>query len=64
MDEYDLYVNLKKPDIGLYVRKGAGLPDFAEPKEWIYDGTAPRDVLPAAIVQGVETNGHAFRPMN
>lgn len=64
MDEYDLYIDLKKPDIGLYVRKGAGLPDFADAKEWVYDGTAPRSVLPLAAVQGVEANGHAFRPMH
>ena len=25
MQEYDLYINPKKPSIGLYVRKGAGL---------------------------------------
>ncbi|HAP12498.1 MAG TPA: hypothetical protein DCR50_16850, partial [Afipia sp.] len=28
MQEYDLYINAKKPAIGLYVRKGAGLPDL------------------------------------
>lgn len=64
MNEYDLYINQKKPDIGLYVPKGASLPDFAQPAEWIYDGTATADVLPAAVVQGVAANGHAFRPMD
>ena len=33
MQEYELYINVKKPAIGLYVRKGAGLPDFADPKD-------------------------------
>ncbi len=60
---YDLYVNVKKPAVGIYVRAGAGLPDFAHPDEWVYDGTAPQDVLPPKIVEGVEANGHAFRDM-
>jgi hypothetical protein len=64
MQEYDLYINLKKPAVGLYVRAGAGLPDFADPNEWVFDGTAPQDLLPAGIVQGVEANGHALRDMD
>ena len=34
MQEYDLYIDPKKPSVGLYVRKGAGLPDLADPSEW------------------------------
>lgn len=34
MQQYDLYINLRKPAVGLYVRKGAGLTDLADPKEW------------------------------
>ncbi len=64
MQEYDLYVNIKKPAVGIYVRTGAGLPDFADPQEWVFDGTAPQDVLPPKVVQGVEANGHAFRYMD
>ena len=36
MPEYDLYINPQKPSVGLYVRKGAGLPDLADPKEWVF----------------------------
>jgi hypothetical protein len=64
MDEYDLYINLKKPALGLYVRKGTGLPDLAKPEEWVFDGTATRDALPPRIVQDVDANGHAFRDMD
>jgi hypothetical protein len=64
VQEYDLYINTKKPRIGLYVRKGAGLPDFANPNEWTFDGTAAQDLLPASVVNGVEANGHAFRDMD
>lgn len=64
MGEYDLYVNVKKPDLGIYVRTGAGLPDFARPDEWVFDGTAPRDILPPKVVKDVEANGHAFRELD
>jgi hypothetical protein len=64
MPEYDLYINPQKPSIGLYVRKGAGLPDLADPKEWIFDGTTARTALPSDVVENVETNGHAFRNMD
>ena len=40
MQEYDLYINPKKPSIGLYVRKRAGLPDLADASECYT--TAPR----------------------
>ena len=42
MQEYDLYINPQRPAVGLYVRKGAGLPDLADPGEWAFDGTATR----------------------
>ncbi len=64
MQEYDLYVNEKKPAIGLYVRAGASLPDFADPKEWIFDGTDAADLLPPSVIEGVATAGHAFRDMD
>ena len=63
MPKYDLYINEKKPGIGLYVRKGSGLPDFADFSDWIFSGTAEQDLLPSSVVEGVETNGHAFRNM-
>jgi hypothetical protein len=64
MQEYDLYINPQKPSVGLYVRKGAGLPDLANPKEWAFDGTAAQAALPPELVKRIETNGHAFRDMD
>jgi hypothetical protein len=64
MEEYDLYINVKKPAIGLYVRKGASLPDLADKDDWVFDGTAARDLLPASVVEGVAADGHAFRDMD
>jgi hypothetical protein len=64
MQEYDLYINPQKPAVGLYVRKGEGLPDLADPEEWVFDGTATQGDLPPSLVQSIETNGHAFRNMD
>jgi hypothetical protein len=64
MQEYDLYINPRKPNVGLYVRSGAGLPDLADPKEWVFDGTAAAVELPPDLVQSIETRGHAFREMD
>jgi hypothetical protein len=64
MQEYDLYLNPQKPAVGLYVHKGAGLPDLADPKEWVFDGTAAQAELPADLVKRIETSGHAFRDMD
>jgi hypothetical protein len=64
MQEYDLYINPQKPTLGLYVRKGAGLPDLADPGEWVFDGTAAQIELPTDLVRSIETRGHAFRDMD
>jgi len=64
MQEYDLYINPQKPSVGLYVRKGAGLPDLANPKEWSFDGTAAQGELPAELVKKIEANCHGFRDMD
>jgi hypothetical protein len=64
MEEYDLYINVKKPAIGLYVRKGASLPDLADKEDWVFDGTAAQDLLPPSVLEGVAANGHAFRDMD
>jgi len=58
------YIDTRKPSVGLYVRKGASLPDFADPKEWVFDGTAAEELLHPSVVEGVEANGHAFRDMD
>lgn len=64
MEEYDLYINVKKPAIGLYVRKGAKLPDLADKDDWVFDGTTFQDLLPLSVIEGVKTDGHAFRNMD
>ncbi len=64
MSEFDCYLNAKKPGVGLYVRAGASLPDFADPKEWIFDGKQAQDLVPSSVIEGVEANGHAFRDMD
>jgi hypothetical protein len=64
MQEYDLYINPQKPSVGLYVRKGAGLPDLADAKDWVFDGTAVPAELPPDLVKQIEADGHAFRDMD
>ena len=64
MEEYDLYLNQKKPSIGLYVPKGASLSDLADEADWIFDGTLTEDLLPSGVTRDVKTNGHAFRKMD
>jgi hypothetical protein len=64
MQEYDLYLNPKKASIGLYVKKGAGLPDLADSKDWIFDGTAMQANLPPQLIKQIDANGHAFRDMD
>jgi hypothetical protein len=64
MQEYDLYMNPQKPRVGLYVRKGAGPPDLADSKDWVFDGTSTQADLPPDLVKRIETSGHAFRDMD
>ncbi|MBP1291171.1 MULTISPECIES: hypothetical protein [Bradyrhizobium] len=64
MEEYDLYINVKKPAIGIYVRKGAQLPDLADKGDWVFDGTSAQDLLPPRVIEGVKADGHAFRDMD
>ncbi len=64
MEEYDVYINVKKPRIGLVVRKGAGLPDLADHADWAFDGRTFQDLLAPSVVEGVDTFGHAFRDMD
>lgn len=61
--EFDLYINRAKPTLGLYVRKGAGLGDLAAPDEWQFSGHVWQSELSPAIVQELETNGHAFQEL-
>lgn len=64
MEEYDLYINVKKPAIGLYVRKGANLPDLADKDDWAFDGTSAQDLVPHSVIEGVAATGHAFQFMD
>lgn len=64
MQEYDCYINVKKPAIGIYVRKGANLPDFENKDDWVFDGAAAQNLLPPSVVEGVAADGHAFRDMD
>ncbi|KTT61025.1 hypothetical protein [Sphingomonas endophytica] len=62
--DYDLYINPKKASVGLYVRKGAGLPDLGEAKDWVFDGSFGQANLPAQLGKEIEAKGHAFRDMD
>ncbi len=64
MENYDLYLNPQKPLIGLYVPAGAGLPDIADAKNRVFDGTAEKDSLPSTVIDALKANGHAFRDMD
>lgn len=63
MQEFDLYINPRRPTLGLYVRKGAGLPDLVDAKEWQLEGHVWANELPSSILQGLEANGHAFQEL-
>lgn len=63
MQEFDFYINLQKPTLGLYVRKGAGLPDLADAKAWQLDGTVAESEVPPGLLKGLEANGHAFQEL-
>lgn len=61
---FDCYVNAKRPGIGLYVRAGNALPDFAEPKDWLFDGAQAQDLVPSSVIKDIEANGYALRDMD
>lgn len=61
--EYDFYINIAKPTLGLYVRKGAGLPDLASTEQWRLSGHVWQSELPTSVLQGLENNGHAFQEL-
>jgi hypothetical protein len=64
MDEFDFYINLAKPSLGLYVRKGAGLPDLADASAWQLDGTMTKADITPALLKELEANGHAFEELD
>jgi hypothetical protein len=61
--EFDFYINLAKPTLGLYVRKGAGLTDLADTKEWEFSGHVWQSELSPEILEELEANGHAFQEL-
>lgn len=63
MQEFDFYINLQKPTLGIYVRKGAGLPDLADAKQWRLEGTVAESELPAGFLKELDANGHAFQEL-
>ncbi|BCQ28909.1 hypothetical protein NK8_70990 (plasmid) [Caballeronia sp. NK8] len=64
-EEFDFYINLEKPSLGLYVLKGAGLPDFAasEAKHWQFSGHIWQSELSPEILKELRANGHAFQEL-
>lgn len=63
MQEFDFYINTQKPTLGLYVRKGAGLPDLVDAGQWGLDGTVGQNELSPEILKQVEADGHAFQEL-
>jgi hypothetical protein len=56
MQEFDFYLNLKKSTLGLYVRKGAGLPDIVDTDQWQFEGHVGQSDLTPDILKGLEAN--------
>jgi hypothetical protein len=63
MEEFDFYINVSKPTLGIYVRKGAGLPDLVDASEWKLDGTVGQSEVPPEILKQIEADGHAFQEL-
>jgi hypothetical protein len=63
MQEFDFYINLKKPTLGLYVRNRAGLTDLANPQEWQFEGHVWESELTPTILAELNKNGHAFQEL-
>jgi hypothetical protein len=64
MQEYDLYISSQKPSLGLYVRTGAGLSDFADPRQWVFESTLAGNELSTELVQRINAHGHAFQELD
>jgi hypothetical protein len=63
MQQFDFYINLKKPTLGLYVRTGAGLPDLVDKSDWQFDGHVWQSELSAELLKGLDANGHVFQEL-
>lgn len=63
MQEFDVYTTQQEPSLGLYVRAGSALPDFANSKQWIFYRTVAEDGLSTELVQQIKADGHAFQKL-
>lgn len=63
MQEFDFYIHLKKPTLGLYVLKGAGLPDLQDASQWQLEGHVWQSELPPGLLKELQANGHAFQEL-
>lgn len=64
MQEFDFYINLKKPTLGLYVRKGEGLAHLADKTDWQLSGSVSPSELTPVLLKELEANGHAFQELH
>lgn len=60
---FDLYTNPARPTLALYVRKGAGLPDLADPSDWSIEGEIWSNEIPPEVLKTLEANGHVFQEL-
>jgi hypothetical protein len=60
---FDFYTNPRKPTLGLYVRKGEGLPDLADASQWALTGTLSENQVSASIAKEIDEIGHAFQEL-
>jgi len=63
MQEFDFYINPKRPTLGLYVLKGAGFPDLVDAGQWQLEGHVWENELPPLTLKGLRDNGHAFQEL-
>lgn len=63
MQEFDFYINLKKPTLGLYVHTGAGLPDLADQSDWQLDGHVWQSEISPEFMKGLDANGHVSQEL-
>ncbi len=61
--EFDFYINLLKPTLGLYVRKGMGLPDLVDTKDWQFSGHVWQSELDPGMLKSLDANGHVFQEL-
>lgn len=63
MQEFDFYINPGRPTLGLYVLKGAGLPDLVDADQWLLEGHVWANELQPETLKGLEAYGHAFQEL-